>query len=94
MTFSVVVASGSSGAQAVTGDCELVGWAVRESSGGAGAVASVILRDGLSSAGSPRAYASLAALGTQTGLLPAVEFKTGIFVDRTAGSTELVLYLD
>jgi hypothetical protein len=94
MTFCVVVASGASGVQAVTGDCELVGYSVRESSGGAGAPASVVLRDGTSSAGASRAFATLAALGTDSKLVPAVEFKTGIFVDRTAGSTELVLYLD
>jgi hypothetical protein len=91
MTFCVVVASGSTGVQAVTGDCELVGYSVRES---VGAVASVTLRDGTSSAGASRAFASLAAGGTDSKIVPAVEFKTGIFVDRTAGSTELVLYLD
>jgi len=90
MTFCVVVAAGSTGVQAVTGDCELVGFSVHET---AASTASVVLRDGTSSAGSPRAFASLAASGTDSKLLPAVEFKTGIFVDRT-GSTELVLYLD
>lgn len=93
MTFCVVVPSGAAGVQAVTGDCELVGFSVRESAG-TPAVASVVLRDGTSSAGASRAFASLAASAADNRLLPAVEFKTGIFVDRTAGSTELVLYLD
>jgi hypothetical protein len=93
MTFSVVVPSGSSGVQAVTGDCELVGFSVRESAG-TPAPAFVVLRDGTSSAGASRAFASLALSTAYTKMLPAVEFKTGIFVDRTAGSTELVLYLD
>ena len=93
MAFCVVVPSGATGVQAVTGDCELVGFSVRESAG-TPAVASVVLRDGTSSAGKSRAFVSLAASGVDTKLLPAIECKTGIFVDRVSGSTELVLYLD
>jgi hypothetical protein len=91
MTFSVVVPAGTGGVQAVAGDCELVGFSVRET---AAAPATLVFRDGTSSAGASRAFVNLAASGTDSKILPAVEFKTGIFVDRTAGSTELVLYLD
>lgn len=91
MAFCVVVAAGSADAQAVTGTAELVGYSIRET---AGAVASLTLRDGTSVAGLSRTFVSLAANGVETKFLPAVQFSSGIFVDRTGGSTELVLYLD
>jgi hypothetical protein len=93
MSIPVSVPSGAGDVQAVTGSCTLVGYSVRESAGSP-AVATLVLRDGTSAAGAFRAGISLAASGVDAQLLPAVEFASGIFVDRVSGTTELVLYLD
>ncbi|MCW2767531.1 MAG: hypothetical protein JWO11_3490 [Nocardioides sp.] len=91
MAYSVVVPAGTGDVQAVTGAAELVGFSVRETTA---AAATLVLRDGTSTAGALQVLMTLAAGSSQTSVLPAVVFSTGIFVDRTTGTTELVLYLD
>lgn len=92
MAKAFAVASGTVDAQAVTGSCTLLGICVRENAA-TPAAAGVILRDGTSVAGPVMVPIKLAASGTVAGPLPAVEFTTGVFVDRETGTTELVLYL-
>lgn len=89
MARAVHVASGTAGAQAVTGSGSLVGYSAT-----AGAAAGFVLRDGTTSAGSPLAFETFAAAGTVVRLLPAAEFATGVFVDRATAATELVLYVE
>lgn len=92
MAKAIAVASGTADAQAVTGSCTLLGICVRENAG-APAAAGVILRDGTSTAGAVVVPIKLAAGATVAGPLPAVQFDTGIFVDRESGTSELVLYV-
>lgn len=92
MARAFPVASGAADAQAFTGSGTLVGYTVRESAG-TPATASLVLRDGTSTAGSVIATISLAASTSQSAELPAVQFDTGVFVDRLAGSTEVVVYV-
>jgi hypothetical protein len=92
MSNAIVVASGAADAQAVTGPAVLVGYSIRESAGSP-AVAAVVLRDGTSAAGPLRLLVELAANQSVAGMLPAVDFADGVFVDRESGSSELVLYI-
>jgi hypothetical protein len=90
MSRAFPVASAATDVQGVTGACTLVGFAAA-----AGAAATVVrLRDGIDSSGAIKAVIGLAANGTAAGLLPAVDFATGVFVDRDGtNSAELVLYI-
>lgn len=90
---SIPVSTGGVGVQAVPGPCTVYGYSVRESAGTA-AVATAILRDGTSAAGPARVFIELPADGSQTERIPGVPFYNGVFVDRVAGSTEFVLYVD
>lgn len=92
MARSIAVASGTGDVQAVTGSCTLLGVCVRENAG-APAAAGVVLRDGTSAAGAVVVPVKLAAGATWFGPLPAIEFTTGIFVDRESGTSEVVLYV-
>lgn len=92
MARAVVVASGTADAQAFTGACTLVGYSVRESAGIA-AVATVVLRDGTAATDPLRVLIELPADRSETTKTPAIDFANGVFVDRVAGETELVLYL-
>jgi hypothetical protein len=91
MAFCVFVVAGTADVQASVGSADLVGYSIRET---AGAAATLTIRDGTSAAAPARTFVSLPANGVETKFLPSVDFSTGVFVDRTAGSTELVLYLD
>lgn len=91
MAICVVVAAGTADVQGVTGKCQLVGYSVRET---AAAAAQIVLRNGTSTAGALQVLINLPATASETQILPAVDFPGGIFVDRTTGTTELVLYLD
>lgn len=90
MARAIPVASAAADVQAVTGGCTLAGFCAA-----AGAAATVVrLRDGTDSSGAVKAVIGLAANGTAAGTLPAVDFATGIFVDRDGtNSAELVLYI-
>lgn len=93
MASTTNVATGTAGAQAITGTVVLEGFSARETVGTAAAM--VVLRDGTSSAGPARVFISLPLNGAQTLILPPLTFNTGIFVDRTGtGSSELVLYTE
>lgn len=89
---SVNVASGTGDVAAVTGAATLWGYSVRESAG-TPAAATVVVRDGDADTDPARVLIELAADQSQTVRLPAVQFDDGIFIDRVAGETELVLYL-
>lgn len=89
MSRAVPVALSGADAQAFTGKGTLMGYTIRSTG-----VQTVQLRDGTVATDPLLAVAEFAAAGTVNAVLPAVDFNTGIFVDRTgAGTTELVLYL-
>jgi hypothetical protein len=92
MPRAIHIASGAADAQAVADAATLVGFSVRESAGSA-AVATVIIRNGDSDAAPAVAMIELAADGSQTAKLPAIDCPDGIFVERVAGSTELAIYV-
>jgi hypothetical protein len=69
----------------------LYGYSVRET---AGALAKAVLCDGTSAAGPVLAVIGLPAGGGYSTLVPDVPFSGGIYVSRTVGSSELVLYVD
>lgn len=92
MSRAVAVASGSAGVQAATGAVSLRGYSVRENAATA-AAATVVLRDGTSSTAPARAFIELAADASETVTIPATDFESGVFVDREAGTSELVLYM-
>ena len=85
MPRPVYVAAGTGDVQAFTGAGSLYGWSVRESAG-TPALATAVLRDGTSTS-------DLTASQSLPATFPAVTFSTGLFVDRTAGNCELVLYI-
>lgn len=89
MVRAVPVASAATDVQAVGGACTLVGLAAT------GAAASVVrLRDGTTGSDPIKAIIGVPANGTASERLPAVEFSTGIFVDRDGtNAVELVLYV-
>lgn len=92
MARAVTLAASSSDAQAVTGATQLHGFSVRETGGTN--PGTIQLRDGTDATGQIKATIHLAANGHQTSTVPAVEFTTGIFVDRSGtGTTEIVLYV-
>lgn len=88
-----VLASGTGNVQAFTGSCKLLGWSLRESAGTA-AVATVFIRDGTTTSGDIRAVIELN--GDQSTTMwfgpEGVMCAAGIFVHRSAGSTEGVVY--
>lgn len=88
MSRAVPVASGTADVQGYTGATTVMAFSVT-----AAAATIVSLRDGTSAAGPVIATVRLAGAGTQHVILPAVEVATGIFVDRDAVASELVLYL-
>lgn len=92
MPKAIYVASGTADAQAVSGASTLAGWSVRESAASA-AAASVTLRNGTNSASPAVALIELAADASQAVSVPAVDCPDGVFVDRVAGTTEVVLYV-
>jgi hypothetical protein len=85
------LASGTAGAQVLAGPAILFGYSVRESAG-TPAVASLVIRNGTSSAGAPVAFITLPASGSTTITLPEIDCPNGVFVDRLAGTTEVVLF--
>lgn len=89
MSRAIPVASAATDAQAFTGAATLMGFAAT------GATASVVrLRDGTTGTDPVRAVIGIPANGTAAAPLPAVEFATGIFVDRDGtNASELVLYV-
>lgn len=91
MPRAVHVATGTADVQGVNVASTLVGFSVRES-GTVAAVATVIIRNGTSTAGTPVAFIELAADKAETHLLPSVDCPDGIFIDRVLGETELTLY--
>ena len=89
---TVVVRTGTGDVQAVSGAGTLHGWSARESAGTA-AAATVVLRDGTSTAGAPVASIELGPNARASERIPSVGFGTGLYVDRVAGETELSLYV-
>lgn len=92
MAAVIAVATGTADAQAFTGATELHGYSVHESAG-TPAVASLVIRDGTSTAGTALVHIELAANAAETVRLPSIDVQTGLFIDRTAGETELTLYV-
>lgn len=91
MSRAIFVTGSASDTQGFTGPCTLVGYTARETGTAAGIVQ---LRDGTTTGDPVKATISLAISGTVGQMLPAVDFVTGIFVDRTGtGVVELVLYV-
>lgn len=92
---AIEVASGTADAQAVAAQAglRLLGYSIRESAAAA-AAASVIIRHGTSTAGAPLAFVELDLDQSVTvwfgpdGLAAA----GGIFIDRTAGETHIVIF--
>lgn len=92
MSRAVPVAASAADAQAFTGACTLVGYSLRET--GAVNPGTVVLRDGTLATDPIRVTDRVTAGTAKAQMLPAVEFATGIFVDRSeTGTTELVLYV-
>ena len=89
---AIPVASGATGVQAVTGVGTLIGFSCNVSVAGAAGTA-LYLRDGTSSAGAMLAIIPAGATGGMTEFLAATPFVTGLFVDKAAGTSELVLYV-
>jgi hypothetical protein len=85
------IPSGTDGVLA-SGPGVLYGYSVRESAE-VPAPATLTLRDGVDADGPPRVFVALGAGGTETRTLPGVAFDVGLFVDRTAGATELTLFV-
>ena len=90
MAYAVVIPAGSGDVQVDTGDVNLVGYSARET---AAAVATVVIRDGATNSDPQRVFINLTASASETRMVPSVGFATGVRVNRTAGSTELVLFL-
>ena len=90
MPRGIPVAAGTGDVQGFTGATTLVGYSIRETTA---AVAVVQLRDGTGTGDPLRVTIGLGAGAGQVAPLPAIQFDTGIFVDRTSGTTELVLYI-
>jgi len=84
------IPSGTDGV-AASGPGVLYGYSVRECAV-VPAPAAFVLRDGVDAAGEPRVFCSLGAGGVETRTLPGLSFELGVFVDRTSGTPELVLY--
>lgn len=92
MARAVALVTGTTDVQAITGACTLVGFSARETAGVASA--DVTLRDGTTATDPVKGIIRLVANGSQAEMLPAIEFVTGVFVDRSGtGSSELVLYI-
>jgi hypothetical protein len=91
---AVALATGTGDVTAHSGAIRLMGWSIAESAVTA-AVATVIIRDGTSTAGPIVAVIELAANASDSeffgpdGLL----MGTGVFVDRTAGETQGAVYI-
>lgn len=92
MPRAVAIATGTADAQGVTGAATLVGYSIRESAATA-AVATVIIRNGTLATDPAVAIVELAANASTTAALPSVDCSNGVFIDRVAGETELVLYI-
>lgn len=90
----VVAASGTADVAVYTGSGILYGFSARESAVTA-AAGSFIIRDGTTVAGDPIMYVNLLSdesarewYGPQ-----GIPFNTGIFLDREAGTSEVVFYI-
>lgn len=90
MPKAIVAASGTGDVQMVTGSCTVLGVCIRED---AAAAAGLTLRDGTTTGDPARVPIRLPANGSLTGLLPALEFTTGVFLDREAGTSTVVIYV-
>lgn len=90
MRGSALVA-GTAGALALSGPATIYGYSVREIAG-TPAVASLVLRNGTSVAGPPVVFITLVASEARTITLPEIDCPNGVYVDRLAGTTEIVLY--
>lgn len=92
MPRAVHVASGAADVQGVSGTTTLYGYTVRESAG-TPAAATVILRNGTTNTDPIVGIVELAGDNSRADILPAVDCPDGLFIERAAGSTELVLYV-
>lgn len=92
MPRAIAVATGTVDVQGVSGGATLAGYSVRESATVA-AAATVILRNGTTATDPIVALIELAANASTAQSLPAIDCPGGVFVDRVAGETELVLYI-
>lgn len=86
---SAQLSSGTADVPIRTGSGRLLGWSIGESAGSA-AVASLIIRDGVSASGAILAVIELAADASVTQSVgPAgIPFTDGLYVDRVTGSTQ------
>lgn len=92
MARAIHVTSSASDAQAIAAPATVVGYSAREAAASA-AVATVLIRNGTTASDPIVAMIELAADASQTATLPAVDCPNGVFVDRVAGTTELVIYV-
>lgn len=86
----IVSASGTGSAALTSTDGILRGYSVRETAGSP-AAASLRLRDG-SVSGTILAVVALAASESKAQTLPNVRVNAGVYLERVAGSTEVVVY--
>lgn len=92
MARAVQVATGTADVQGYTGATTLMGVSARESAS-TPAAATVTLRNGTSASDPAVALIELAANGSSTFTVPAIDCPNGVFIDRSGGETELVLYI-
>lgn len=95
MANYIAVPSGSGNTGVWSGRGKLLGLSVRESAA-AGAAASFVLRDGTDATGPPLAFFALAekqSVNGDWGAIEGIEFVTGLYLERTAGATELTVYI-
>ncbi|WP_128803716.1 MULTISPECIES: hypothetical protein [unclassified Streptomyces] len=92
MARAIPVATGTADAQILTGSGTLLGFSCQESAG-TPAAAAFVLRDGTDNTGVPLAFVQLAQGASQAAQLPAVTFTDGLYLDRTDGESEAVVYL-
>ena len=88
----IPAASGTAGVQLVSGPATVYGYSIRDNAATA-AVATVVLRDGTSSSAPAVAFIELPADGSRSERLPGLQFQNGVFVDRAAGTSEIILYV-
>jgi hypothetical protein len=89
---AVQVTSGTTGVTAVTGGGALVGFSMRTTVGSASTA--TVIRDGVTNAGAILAYADTSTTNAVTFTpIPAIPFTTGLFVDRTTATSEMVIYV-
>lgn len=92
MSHAIPAASGTAGTQITSGSGDLIGISCRESAG-TPAAATLVIRDGTDASGKPLVFVNLAQSTAQTLQLPPVHFTAGLYLDRTSGTSEVVVHI-